>query len=145
MKKKLIRIAIILITVALFSATGTYIYVFHKPHRNIAKEKPAFIMDANTLLADFSSDETTSYEKYGNKVLQISGEVVDISISEKGASITLVDEMEGISCSFDSTEVANSKAVFNHIGIGNNLVLKGQCDGYDMIMGVVLTRCVLKQ
>ena len=142
MKKKLIHIALVLIGVGLLSATVTYIYVFHKPHRNIAKEKPAFILDAHTLISDFSTNETGSYEKYGNQVLQVTGEVVDISVSEKGASITLLDAMEGINCSFDSVAVAKSKSVFESIDVGSNIELKGQCDGYDMIMGVVLTRCV---
>jgi hypothetical protein len=142
MKKKLIRIALILTALGLFSATGTYLYVFHKPHRNIAKEKPAYILDAGSLISDFSSDETASYEKYGNKVLQVSGEVVDISVSDNSASITLLDQMEGINCSFDSLEVVNSKSELEQLNVGNKVDLKGQCDGYDMIMGVVLTRCV---
>jgi hypothetical protein len=143
MKKKFIRIAIILFVIGVLSGIGTYLYVFHKPQRNIAKEKPAYELDASTLFSDFSSDETTSYEKYGNKVLLVSGAVVDISISGKGASITLLDEMEGINCSFDSVEVSKARNVFNEITVGEQLALKGQCDGYDMIMGVVLTRCVI--
>lgn len=143
MKRRLFRIALLLFVIGLLSATGTYIYVFHKPHRNVAKEKPAYVLDASTLFSEFSGDEAVSYEKYGNKVLQVSGEVVDISVFDNGASITLVDEMEGINCSFDSVDVAKFKSSLNEIEIGQDIQLKGQCDGYDMIMGVVLTRCVL--
>ena len=143
MKKKLFKIALILFVIGCISGISTYIYVFHKPQRNIAKEKPAYTIEATTLISEFVADETTSYEKFGNKVLQVTGDVVDISLSDKSASITLLDEMEGISCSFDSIEVANSKDLLKNISIGNHVTLKGQCDGYDMIMGVVLTRCII--
>lgn len=143
MKKKLIRIALIIFIISVFSAIGTYLYVFHKPHRNIAKEKPAYQIEATQLLSDFISDEAASYEKYGNTILQLTGKVADISVSHKGASITLIDPFEGVNCSFDSTEVVQNKDTFNSINIGQKISLKGQCDGFDMIMGVVLTRCVL--
>lgn len=145
MKKKLFRIAIALFIFGLISATGTYVYVFHKPHRNIAKEKPAYVIDATRLITEFVDDETLSYEKYGNQVLQVNGEVVNISISDNSASITLIDEMEGISCSFDSLGLVDYKAILQKIDMGDNVELKGQCDGYDMIMGVVLTRCVFSK
>jgi hypothetical protein len=51
--------------------------------------------------------------------------------------------MEGITCSFDSLSMVKSSDKLRQIKAGDEVVLKGQCDGYDMIMGVVLSRCVL--
>ena len=47
--KKLIKIGIILFLLGIVAATGTYFYVFHKAHRNIAKEKPAYEICAKDL------------------------------------------------------------------------------------------------
>ena len=141
--KKLFRIGLILAAFGILSATGVYLYVFHKPHRTIAKEAPAYVVDALTFYSEFSTDETAAYEKYGNQVVQVSGEVVDINLSDNSASLILLDEMEGIACAFDSLDVAKQKNQLEGIQIGDNVKLKGQCDGYDMIMGIVLTRCIL--
>lgn len=141
--KKFFKIWLILFGVGVLSAIGTYIYIFHKPHRNIAKEKPAYVLNAQDLYIEFSSNENTSYEKYGNKVLQISGEVVEISVSNNSASITILDEMEGINCAFDSITMVKNHNQLIQIEEGDRIEIKGQCDGYDMIMGVVLSRCVL--
>ena len=141
--KKLIKIMLILGAFGILSATAVYLYVFHKPHRNIAKEAPAYVVEAPAFYSEFSSDETTAYEKYGNQVVQVSGQVVDISLTDNSASLVLLDEMEGIACAFDSLGMAQQKSHLASIQIGDNVNLKGQCDGYDMIMGIVLTRCIL--
>jgi len=140
---KIFKIILILGAFGIFSATAIYLYVFHKPHRNIAKETPAYVVKAPEFYSEFSSNETAAYEKYGNQVVQVSGEVVDISMSETSTSIVLLDEMEGIACAFDSLGMAKQLNHLMSINVGDNVNLKGQCDGYDMIMGVVLTRCIL--
>lgn len=142
--KKLFKIGLILFGFGLIAALGTYIYVFHKPHRNIAKEEPAFIMEASQLQAEFSSNEEESYTKYGNKVIQVHGEVVDVVLNENSASLTLIDAMEGINCAFDSASMLKNKDKLENISTGDIVEVKGQCDGYDMIMGVVLSRCFIK-
>lgn len=142
--KKLIKIGLFLLGFGLIAAFGTYLYVFHKPHRNIAKEKPAYVLDASQLYADFSSNEEDSYNKYGNKVILVRGEVVDIAMKNNSASITLIDEMEGINCAFDSTSMIKNKDKLEKISNGDVINIKGQCDGYDMIMGVVLSRCYIE-
>lgn len=141
--KKIFKIGLILFIVGVVSATGTYIYVFHKAHRNIAKEKPAYEVCAKDLYTEFSEDEMSSYDKYGNQVLQVTGTVVEFELKENGASLVYIDPFEGINCAFDSTTVTKLKNEFTEISVGNVVTLKGQCDGFDMIMGVVLTRCVL--
>ena len=143
LRKKLFRIFWILFGIGLVCAFAVYMYVFHKPARNIAKEKPAYVLSAEKLYNDFSTAEDSSFVKYGNKVIELDGKVVNISIKPSGASVALLDEMAGINCSFDSVTTVKFKNELSKIAVGDNVKLKGQCDGYDMIMGVVLTRCVL--
>ena len=140
---KWLKIFLILFGIGLLSGIGTYIYVFHKPHRNIEKEKAAFVVSADEFYQEFSDDETAAYEKYGNLVVQVTGSVADISIESNQASVVLLDEMEGVTCAFDSVALVRWNDVFNQLQTGDEITLKGQCDGYDMIMGVVLSRCVL--
>ena len=140
--KKLLKIGLYLFIFGIIAAIGTYLYVFHKPHRNIAKEKPAYELCAKDLYTQFSLNESSSYEKYGNKVLQVTGRVVEFDMNETGASLVYVDPFEGINCAFDSTTVHNVHNELESIGVGQIVTVKGQCDGFDMIMGVVLTRCV---
>jgi hypothetical protein len=141
--KKLVKIGLILLGVGILSAFGTYMYVFHKPHRNVAKEKPLYTLEAQTLLNEFLSNEKMSYEKYGDQVLQITGKVVEFSIQNNGATLVYVDPIEGVSCSFDSTTVVRTNGKLSGIIPGDHVTVKGKCDGYDLIMGVVLTRCIL--
>jgi hypothetical protein len=141
--KKILKIGFLLFGIGLFSGLGTYIYVFHKPQRNINKEKPAFVMSAEELYKEFSDSEDSSFIKYGDKVIELTGKISDVTLNSNGASITLLDEISGVNCSFDSLTVAEHKSELEIYKPGDIITLKGKCDGYDMIMGVVLTRCIL--
>ena len=139
---KLLKILLVLFAIGLIAGIGTYLYVFHKPHRNIAKENAAYKVTAFDFYQEFTLDEAGAYEKYGNLVVQISGPIADILIEEDQASILLLNEMEGITCAFDSLAVVKWGDRIEKLHVGDELTLKGQCDGFDMIMGVVLSRCV---
>lgn len=141
--KKLLKIGMILFCIGLLFAAATYIYVFHKPHRNIAKEQAAYVMNANEIYQDFAANEESSYVKYGNKVIQLKGQVVDIQVQTNQTTITMNDAMESVNCVIDSTTMVKNIDKLKNINVGDDVELKGQCDGYDMIMGVVLTRCIL--
>lgn len=126
------------------AAGGTVYYVFNKPHRNVEKEKPAYTLTATELFADFSEDEQAGYEKYGDKVIEVSGEIVEINEGEKQQlTIVLGDVLEGVSCAIADEEMQENKDKVSGLSTGDNVTLKGKCDGMDMIMGVVLTRCFI--
>ena len=137
------KIILIIIIVGIVCGGGGIIYVFFKPHRNLAKEKPSFTLTASELLKQFGAREDSAYKVYGDKALQVNGKIADIT--KKGNDITFVleDQNSGVSCSFDSTYCVVNKAIIDGLKSGDEVNLKGKCDGYDPIMGVVLTRCVL--
>lgn len=142
--KKIFKVLLILFVIGLVCGTGVYLYVFHKPHRNLANEKPAFELKAADLLNQYSTKEDSCNKAYGDKALQVSGKIADIA--KKGEiiqTIVLENSTTGISCSFDSAYSAESSKLISKYKIGEDITLKGKCDGYDEIMGVVLTRCVL--
>jgi hypothetical protein len=141
--KKILKNLYIIGAILLFIGLGGLYYVFNKAPRNIEKEKPSFTMSAEQLYKEFSTSEDSSYAIYGDKIIEVTGSVSDIIVNNNGASLTLLDEISGINCSFDSISVAENRSELIKIKHGDNVSLKGKCDGYDMIMGVVLSRCVL--
>ena len=140
--KKILRIIVILFIIGVITGTATVYYVFNKPHRNIAKEKPSFYYNATELYAEFSQDELTGNDKFGDKVIQVKGEIVEKTVQNNNMTLVLGDMLEGVTCDIDSTTYTNNIDYLNTIDVGNTITLKGKCDGLDMIMGVVLTRCL---
>lgn len=141
--KKLTKIILILFCVGLVSGIGTYLYVFHKPHRNLENEKPAYIYAAEKLVTEYTADEMAGNKKFADKALDVSGEVVEKNVSDKQITFVLYDAMGGVSCSFDSTYIAENKDKLIAITQGQHVTIRGKCDGLDMILGVVLTCCVI--
>lgn len=141
--KKSVKIFLIVVGVGLVTGLSTVYYVFNKPHRNIEKESPSFTMEATTLYSDFSNDEIVANDKYADKVVEIKGEVVELTVEDFQVSIVLNDEMEGVNCALDSLTVVENKAMIKSLKVGDPIKLKGKCDGFDMIMGVVLTQCFI--
>ncbi|MGB0432290.1 MAG: OB-fold protein, partial [Bacteroidia bacterium] len=136
-----LKILLILAAIGVVVGGSVVYYVFNKPHRDIQGEAPAFTLNAAEFYSEFSMDEEAGNVKFGNQVIQVTGPIADISLNGAEATITLNDDMEGISCTLDSMAVANNKSKIEALTVGNELTLKGKCDGFDMIMGVVLTKC----
>jgi hypothetical protein len=141
LRKKLWRIFWILFGIGVLCALIVVLYVFFKPHRNIAKEKPAYILSAEKIYNDFSTQEDSSNIKYNNKAIELNDKIVNISIKPNQAIITFINDM-GVNCYFDSLTTAKLKDELLKLTVGDSVKLKGQCNGYDM-MGVQLTSCVL--
>jgi len=108
---------------------GTYLYIFHKPHRDFSSEPVAYSLSARDLLSDFQSDEIKSNKKYVNKVIQIDGVIT--SIPEENSPVI----NESVFCSFENSFEMKE---------GENIIIKGRCTGYDdMFDQVTLTKCMI--
>ena len=142
-KKKILKILLILFVVGLVSGSASVYYLFNMPERNIARERATLSTSAEELYAMFEANEDETYQKLGNRVLEVSGEIVEKMQNGSAITITLGDVMEGVSCSFDSTYVTQNADKMKSLREGSQIKVKGKCDGYDMIMGVVLTKCLI--
>lgn len=140
--KKFLKIILYLFIIGLVIGFCVYLYVFHKPHRNLANEDAAFTVQATELLNEFSTNDSISNKKYGDKAIAVKGIIVDIKKTNE-VSVVLADEMTGVSCNFEAEYYTENKENLDKLKIGDEVTIKGKCDGYDPIMGVVLTRCVL--
>ncbi len=141
--KKGLKIFLIIAVLGLVTGLSTVYYVFNKPHRNVEDETPSYTMDATALYSEYSNDEEASNLKFADKVIQVNGEIAELSIDGYQVSVVLNDEMEGVSCALDSVTIDNHKSVIDALKLGDKITLKGKCDGFDMIMGVVFTRCFI--
>lgn len=138
--KKWIKIVLIFIVAGVAVGAGGVYYVFNMPHRDVENEKPALVTTAAALYSAFSQDEMDAFKKYNNKVVQVSGKIVELTGDVYHINITLNDVMAPISVVIDSLSVVKNLSLAKSLKLGDMVTVKGQLDGYDMIMGVVLTR-----
>ncbi len=138
--KKWIKISLLLIAIGVTVVAGAIYYMFNMPHRDVENEKPALITTAPALYTAFSQDETAAFMKYNNKVVQVSGKIVELTGNIYNINITLNDVMAPVSIVIDSLSIVKNMPLAKSLKLGDLVIVKGQLDGYDMIMGVVLTR-----
>jgi hypothetical protein len=131
--KKLLGIIAILGLVA----AGLGYYYYNKPTESLADAKPVFTVSADTLFAEFESDESTANKKYLDKTIEVTGKVMSVNADTSGLAITLetTSGMFGVICKLEDKQVEESA-----YQAGQRVKMKGQCTGY--LMDVVLVRCV---
>jgi hypothetical protein len=142
MSKKIILISLLVLAVA---GGTTAWFMYNKPHRNIAGEKPAFSLEAAVLAHEFMLDEEIANTWYLNKVILVTGIVVGKTLGSDGSyTIVLEDEYEGISATFDPAYSTKNREKLEAVTEGEPISLKGRCDGMLMLQGVILNKCVLE-
>ncbi|MBC8109697.1 MAG: hypothetical protein H7Y04_01410 [Verrucomicrobia bacterium] len=136
MKKKTI-FAIIVILVGAGVAVGLWQY--NRPHRQIASEIPSFSLSATELVANFNHDENGANKLYLDKVLSVSGIILEVLGDEQPTTLLLGDDTKSavVSCTLDSTQSISG------LTVGKAIKLKGRCTG--MLMEVVLVDCFLEK
>jgi uncharacterized protein YpmB len=135
-KKKILKQ--ILLSLLVIIITGGFIgyKMYNKPHRNV-EEATALRVAATKLATDYEINEPEANSQYPGKVLEVSGEISDISKNQKGEQIIMLkgSDMSGIMCTLDT-------AVHTAIKPGASVVIKGICSGY--LTDVVLVRCLVQ-
>ena len=126
---------IIIILIALIG--GSYgLYEYNRGPRDLSSEKADITMDASVLLTAFESDENAANTAYLDKVVKVSGTVLDLSA--EGTPSVILDAgnpMSTVIC-----ELADSESN-KELKIGDKVSIKGQCTGY--LMDVVLVKSVI--
>ena len=138
MRKRTVILIAILVILAIGAVVGYQMW--NKPFKDPLKGD-AITVTAVELFNDFSTNEAAAQKKYvpeklGNKKVQVSGQISEISKNEDGeTSYTLKtsDEIFGVKCIMDKgEEIPNAKA-------GDNITVRGFCDGYTT--DVIVNRC----
>jgi hypothetical protein len=127
-------ILIILLLVAIGGASTAY-YMWNKPKRTAADEKPAASMSADDLLLAFQNDENKANASYLNKIIEVSGIVVKKEKDDSGSEVVYLETTDVfglVSCTMIPGTTCDASE-------GQETKLKGICTGY--LSDVVLTQC----
>lgn len=121
------KIIIIVIAVIGLIGAGTAIYLINKPHRTAEDEKPFANVSANDLFNEFNANESAAFEKYRDKVIQVTGVVEEVKSDASGNTdivLTTEDILGKVVCTLKTG--ANADGISN----GMTVELKGICNGF---------------
>jgi hypothetical protein len=127
---------IVLSLVVLIGIGVTIAYVmFNKKPDNLADKKPDIVIDAPSLVIDYSQNLGIADSTYLNKIIEVSGIVEQASKSTEGAITILLTGVQGsgVSCNIPPKDGVTNKEP----QIGDSIVVRGQCTGF--LMDVVLS------
>ena len=130
---------ILWITVLLFLLiAGTGIYLMNMPKTSIKNKSASMTMSAIELYKAYNQDEAQGNQKYISKIIEISGNVIEITKDEMDADVLLLaagNAPGGVLCTFEKGQD------LSELKVNDQVKLKGQCTG--MLMDVVLIKCIL--
>jgi hypothetical protein len=131
----------------ILAAVAFYIYKeYNRTHKDTAKLKPDYTIEATQLVKEFEENEKASGTKYWDKIIRVDGLVKEILKDDKGFYTVVLGDtssMSSVRCSIDS--VHSNEAV--EVQKGNVIAIKGICSGFnaDEMLGsdVILVRSVV--
>lgn len=125
----------ILITLSLLAIVAAYIWFFiWNPAPPSIEKTKSIVIDAVALFDAFSQNEKKANADFLDKVLEVRGEVTNVTMNADGSAVILLktnDLMFGINCTMEEKNIQLKK--------GDQVTLKGLCTGY--LTDVVLIRC----
>lgn len=154
-KKKIIKIALILVVSGVVIGGSVVLYMFNMPHRDVQSAQADMTLTADDLVNEYLADATAANNKYldeegESKILEITGTVFSIGEDFNGNTEILLKSANanaGVSCAF--TTETNAKA--RNIKIGDNITVKGVIQSgasYDedleMYENVIMDKCDVK-
>lgn len=126
------KILLAVVLTGLVVGAWTVWYVFYKPHRNVASEKPAYTMTIQGLTDAFKSDAAAT-AKYIDKAILLEGPVSAV----EGTHLSFGN----IICNMDSAQLNNVKK----LAVGQTVKVQGRLTTYnDLMEEILLDQCVLK-
>lgn len=147
MKRKNILKFIVLPLLLILAAVAFYIYKeYNRTHKDTAKLKPDYTLEATQLMKEFKEDEKASGTKYWDKIVKVNGFVKEVLKDDKGFYTVVLGDtasMSSVRCSIDSVHSSEATKVQQ----GSIIAIKGICSGFnaDEMLGsdVILVRSVV--
>ncbi len=120
------KIILSLFIIGILLAVGIYYYVFvYAVHnKRQVSDQVAILITADSLTANFTSNETLANATYLNKVIQVSGVVIETGVNQEGkTTVTLGTEgaFSNVFVTFKNKETLKK---------GDVVVVKGFCNGF---------------
>jgi len=134
-KNNLVRIILIVVSVAMFTG-GIVVYMLWNKEHDDATEEKGIAISAAALYSAFKSDSAIANKTYLGKVIAVSGTVSEVINDEVPRYVLSVpDEMlEGVIISQD----ARYRDTFKGLKVGDSAKFKGFCAGYLEMSGITI-------
>jgi len=115
--------------------------LYNKPHLDIVKTEADIVVNVQNLLNEYKNDENFANSKYVDQVIQIKGEISEITIENGNSIITLKDSTttSSVMCHMLPEENLNVLKLKKE----GEITIKGICTGY--LLDVIMVRCILVQ
>ena len=128
-RKKIIKIAAILVIAGLVIGGAIGLYLFNMPKRDIQNAKTDFSVTSSALVAEYLTDQKAANQKYlaadgESKILEVAGTVSKISENFNGQKVVLLkdnSDKAGVSATF-TEETAGQ---VSSIQVGQSIRVKG--------------------
>lgn len=118
---------------------GVGLYLYNKPHADLAAQTADISLSSDALFAAFEADEASANTTYLDKLVAVKGSLAEITSTQDGGAIYILradDAMFGVNCAFLPDQLPA-----NPPEVGAEVEIKGLVIG--MNMDVNLSRCVL--
>lgn len=128
MQRKWILLTGILLLALL--AVGGY-YMYQKPRSGVINVKADYSVTASELYNEFVANESAANIKYLNKVIEVSGKVMEVKKEESAMSVQLNgSDAGGVNCSLQKVPAKAPP-------VGSIVKVKGKCTGFLMDVNLV--------
>jgi Flp pilus assembly protein TadG len=131
--KKVLFIILILVAVGV----GAGLYMWNKAPDKV-EDSASSAISADDLAVAFTTNEQQANAKYLNKVLDVSGTIVEVTKNQDGKTVITLgvasDPLSGVQCTMRENNVKAEA--------GKSITIKGFCNGYTLV--VLLSDCIIK-
>lgn len=132
------KIILIVLSIGLLAAAFYGYMEYQRKVPEVSQLKTDYKLTANELFEAFEMDEVKANEKYIGKVIELTGIIDLIEVSEESSSITLLADnamIGGVNCQMQKD------VDFKNIEEGEEITIKGICQGF--LMSVIINRAIL--
>ncbi len=138
MKTKIFKILLTVLSLIIISLLFV-IYLYNKPFIDVNNSKANLVVTAQELLNDYREDENLANKKYVDNIIEVKGEIAEISVVRGNSIITLKDA-NGLSSIICHMGPENNLNVLK-LKKDNQITIKGICTGH--LLDIIMVRCVL--
>ena len=128
----------ILVTVLILVITAGYAAyrMYNKPHRDVQHSRPIQVA-AMKLVSDYEANEVQANAEYLDKVLEVSGQIIETNQNQQGETILVLDGtgLGTVRCTLELN-------VQHELKPKTPVTIRGICTGY--LTDVILVRCIVQ-
>jgi len=128
-RKKLIRIAAIIVLTGGLIGGASAIYMFNMPHRDVLASDADYSLTNTEIISEYLADKRAADDKYlaedGNsKILNVTGTISKISDNYNNEKVVLLKE-EGDKAGVSATFTAETNHKLSDLKVGEIITVKG--------------------